>query len=410
MPGHDILFQIALMLLGARLLGEAAIRLGAPALIGEMCAGILVGPSLLGWIHPGDIIVLLAEIGIILLLFEVGLEADVERLLRAGGKSAAVALIGFFAPFLFGYLACRYLFDLDTLVSVFIAGTLTATSIGVTVRILRDVGRSGSREGQVVLGAAVLDDLLGVFLLAILYEFAMEGTFSATGAGAVIMLVLGFFLLAPLAARLVAPAIRYLLRTSRVPGVIPVTLVALVLAMAGLAHVLGAPQLLGGFAAGLALSRRFFLPFGALLRADHEFTERVEREMAPVIQLFTPLFFVTVGLSLELGAVDWGSPFIWVFSLSLAGIAIASKLLAGLLIREPWHLRISIGMCMVPRGEVGLIFAELGRTSGVLDAEMYAGLVLVIAYTTLLSPFWIKLYYSLFQHRFETEPGHAGAA
>ncbi|HMB72425.1 MAG TPA: cation:proton antiporter, partial [Gammaproteobacteria bacterium] len=182
-------------------------------------------------------------------------------------------------------------------------------------------------------------------------------------------------------------------------GVIPSALVALVLAFAALAHVFGAPELLGGFAAGIALSRRFFLPLGLSLHAGPDFDRDVRDQMRPIIQLFTPVFFVMVGLSLDLSAVDWSSGFIWLFSLALVSVAIGGKLLGGLFVNESLYSRVVIGMAMVPRGEVGLIFAELGRTSGVFDAEVYAGIVLVIAYTTLLSPFWIRQYYRRFGSR-----------
>ena len=145
----------------ARIAAEIATRLGAPSVIGELSAGIVLGPSVLGWIEPTEVIRLMAEIGIILLLFEVGLETDIGRLAKAGRKSVVVAIGGFVLPFFLGYTTARYLFDTDNIVAMFIGGTLTATSIGITVRILRDVGRQSSREGQIVLGAAVIDDLLG---------------------------------------------------------------------------------------------------------------------------------------------------------------------------------------------------------------------------------------------------------
>ena len=155
------------------------------------------------------------------------------------------------------------------------------------------------------------------------------------------------------------------------------------LSFAALAHVMGAPELLGGFAAGIALSRRFFLPMGLTFRVDPKFNRQIYEQMKPIIHLFTPIFFVMVGLSLDLSAVDWGSGFIWWFSLSIAFVAILGKLLGGVLVKgNPWA-RVAMGMAMVPRGEVGLIFAELGRVSGIFDNEVYAGTVIVIAYTTL---------------------------
>jgi len=390
---HYILLQIALILVAARVCAEVFSRLGAPTIIGELFAGILLGPTLLNWVTPNDVLKLLAEIGIILLLFEVGLETDLGRLIKSGFRSIVVAISGFVLPFVFGFTASYYLFDLDILVALFIGGTLTATSIGITVRVLADLGRHQSHEGQVVLGAAVIDDLMGVFLLAVLYEFAVSGTVSLANTGTIVLYVGGFFVLAPILARIISPLIKHFHKISTTPGLIPSALVSMVLFFATLAHLVGAPYLIGGFVAGIALSRRFFLPFGMALQADPEFVQNVHNQMKPIIHLFTPIFFVMVGLSLDLTAVDWSSGFIWSFSLVLVAVAVIGKLLGPWLIKETTPLRLIIGMAMVPRGEVGLIFAELGRTAGVLDAEVYAGLILVIAYTTLASPIWIKQYY-----------------
>lgn len=404
MVTHTLLIEVAVVLLAARLFAEIAIRLRSPPIIGELCAGIIIGPSLLGWVSPSEPFRLLAEIGIILLLFEVGLETDLQRLARAGPKSVVVALTGFVLPFLLGSSVSYYLFGLSPLVALFIGGTLTATSIGITIRILSDLGRHRSHEGQIVLGAAVIDDLLGVFLLAVLYEFAMSGTVSLANSGKIMIYVGGFFLIAPVFAKILSPVFKRYNDFTDLPGMIPVVLVSIVLIFAELAHIIGAPHLLGGFAAGIALSRRFFLPFGASLNLEPEFTACLHEQMKPIIRLFTPIFFVMVGLSLDLGAVDWSSAWIWIFSIGIATIAIIAKLVAPFLIRESIPMRIAIGMAMVPRGEVGLIFAELGRVAGVFDASVYAGLVLVIAYTTLAAPFWIKLFYNRYGDRLPAAP------
>jgi len=393
MDSHQILFFIALMLVSARLFSEVARRLNIPSIIGELAAGIVLGPTLLGWIEPNEVLRLLAEIGIILLLFEVGLETDIEKLMKAGPQAVVLALAGFVLPFILGFCVTYYIFGLSLIISLFIGGTLTATSIGVTVRILSSLGRHRSIEGQIVLGAAVIDDVLGVLLLAILYEFVTIGTVSVANAGSVILFIVLFFILAPVFAKIVSLQIKRYQNLTDTPGFIPVMLVALVLTMASFAHQIGAPELLGGFAAGIALSRRFILPFAAALKTDEEFTRRISDEMKPIIQLFTPLFFVMVGLSLDFSVIDWSSVFIWSFSLSLVAVAILGKLIAGWLLPVPFRQRTVIGMAMVPRGEVGLIFAELGRAAGILVNEVYAGLVIVIAYTTLLAPFWIKWYY-----------------
>jgi Kef-type K+ transport system membrane component KefB len=401
METHDFFLYLLVILLTARVFAELATRLQAPSVIGELFAGVVLGPSLLGWIEPVEAIKLMAEIGIILLLFEVGLGTDVKRLVRTGMKSFIVAIAGFVLPLILGFALGYWVFGLSLLVSLFIGGTLTATSIGITVRVLSDLKRQQAPEGQIVLGAAVLDDVMGVVLLALLYEFSIGGGVSLINAGKVLVFVGAFFVLAPVAAKLISLIIRRFDAVSEIPGLLPTTIVSLVLFFAWLAHALGAPELLGGFAAGLALSRRFFLPLGIALHTDESFARRIEDQMKPIVQLFTPIFFVYVGLSLNLREIDWGSTFIWGFSLSLLVVAIAGKLTGAFLIREPLAARWVIGMAMIPRGEVGLIFAELGRVSGIFSNEIYASMVIVIALTTLLPPFIMKWFYSRYSDRLQ---------
>lgn len=393
-----VLLQIAIILLTARLFAELATRLNIPSIIGELLSGIILGPSLLGWIEPNDIIKILAEIGIILLLFEVGLETELDKLIKSGKKAAVVAISGFILPFVLGFASSYYLFGLSTIVSLFIGGTLTATSIGITIRVLSDLNKHNSHEGQIVLGAAVIDDLLGVFLLAVLYEFSFAGSVTANNVFSIVFYVSIFFLLAPIVAKLISPIIKHIDRKTELPGLLPAALVSVVLIFAYLAHLSGAPNLIGGFVAGIAMSRRFFLPLGTFIKADPHFTVSVHGQMKPIIQLFTPIFFVMVGLSLDLTAVDWSSLFIWLFSLTTLAIAVLGKMIGPFLIRDRLSTKLAIGMSMVPRGEVGLIFAEIGRSSGILDATTYAGIILVIAYTTLASPIWIRHYYRLLEN------------
>ncbi|MDH5427941.1 MAG: cation:proton antiporter [Nitrospirota bacterium] len=401
METHDFFLYLLVILLTARVFAELAIRVQAPSVIGELFAGVVLGPSLLGWIEPVETIKLMAEIGIILLLFEVGLETDVKRLVRTGLKSFVVAIVGFVLPLALGFALGFWVLGLSLLVSLFIGGTLTATSIGITVRVLSDLKRQQAPEGQIVLGAAVLDDIMGVVLLALLYEFSIGGGVSLLNASKVLVFVGAFFVLAPAAAKVISLIIRRFDAVSVIPGLLPTTIVTLVLFFAWLAHALGAPELLGGFAAGLALSRRFFLPLGIALHTDESFAHRIEEQMKPIVHLFTPIFFVFVGLSLNLRQIDWGSPFIWGFSLTVLVAAIVGKFVGAFLIKESWAIRWMIGMAMIPRGEVGLIFAELGRVSKIFSNEIYAGMVIVIALTTILPPFLMKWFYGRYGDRLE---------
>lgn len=402
---HDFFLMLAVLLLAARFLSELSVRLGVPAVIGELLAGLLLGPSVLGWVAPDATLKILAEIGIVLLLFEVGMDTDIFRLAKAGTKPLVVAGVGFVLPFLLGLGVSRLLFGLPMIVSLFVAGTLTATSIGITVRVLSDLGRRSSDEAQIVIGAAVLDDILGVIALAFLYQFAVLGDVTLASIGEVSLYIVLFMVLAPVAAKAMGWVIARFDYRSDSPGLLLTMVVSLIMLFSWLAHVVGAPVIMGGFAAGIAMGQQFRVTFAERLRlpftpfinrvfaASPELTHRLERQMRPLIQTFTPVFFVMVGVSLNLKAVDWSSPFVWQLALSLLAIAIVGKLAAGYFIRENRLRQTAIGLCMIPRGEVGLIFAQLGLNNAILSPELYAALLLVVALTTLLPPFALKLFY-----------------
>lgn len=388
------LIQLVLILCSARLCGELVAYWRAPAVIGELLAGILIGPSLFGLVDNSTTIQLLAEIGIILLLFEVGLETDIRKLTSAGAKATAVAATGVILPFAFGLFAGYYLFHFSLLASLFIGSTLTATSIGITLRVLRDLKRQGSHESQIIVGAAVLDDVIGIILLAILYEFSSSGVVNFWVAGKVLIFIALFFLIAPPAVKLISLTIKKWNEKSDIPGLLPTMIISLILLFAWIAHGLGAPELLGGFAAGLALSKHFHLPFLPFLPEKGDFSHRVEEQMRPIIHLFTPIFFVAIGLSLNLQAIAWGSLDIWYMTGVLLALAILGKILAGFsLVNEKVTKQIIIGTAMVPRGEVGLIFANVGLLSGALHNDAYTAVILVIALTTLLAPFMLRYLY-----------------
>jgi Kef-type K+ transport system membrane component KefB len=401
METSTVILHVAILLIGARVFGELAAYLRAPSVIGEIVAGLILGPTLLGFIEPEGLIRVLAEIGIIMLLFQVGLETDIGELAGSGLKSIIVALTGFVLPFAGCFALSHYWFELDFLVSCLIAGTMTATSIGITMRTLTDLGRSQSREGRIILGAAVLDDIMGVLLLAILFNFVTSGSLDFAGSAKILLFMVIFFMIAPAMAKSISYIIHRWESVSDIPGMVPTTIVSLVLFLAWLSHALGIPELLGGFATGLALSRRFFIPLGAALKADPGYSAHVHEQMKPIIQLFTPIFFVTVGLSLDLSSLDWNSLFFWTFSISLAVVAILTKIFGALFVNEKFARRVIIGMSMVPRGEVGLVFAELGRHTGLFTQEIYATVVIVIAYTTLFTPFWLRLFYKYYGHLVE---------
>lgn len=395
MEAHTFLIQLVIILLSARLVGEIAAYFQVPSVIGELVAGIIIGPSILGLVEISNPIHLLAQIGIILLLFEVGIETDIGHLSSAGVKALIVAIGGVVLPLVLGFFISYSLFDFSLLASLFIASTLTATSIGITLRVLRDLKQQNSPEAQIIIGAAILDDIIGIVLLAMLYEFSVSGEINLWNTGKVLLFIILFFFISPILAKIVSQIIKKWDEKSDIPGLLPTTIVSLILLFAWTAHSLGAPELLGGFAAGLALSRQFFFPFGAFLHQSKEFSHRVEEQMRPIVHLFTPIFFVAIGLSLDLRDVKWESTFIWVLSGSLIAVAIIGKLFSAFLIKgESRIMQLIIGTAMVPRGEVGLIFANVGLTAGVLKNDVYTALILVIAITTLIAPFSLRWLYS----------------
>jgi Kef-type K+ transport system membrane component KefB len=267
-----------------------------------------------------------------------------------------------------------------------------ATSIGITVRVLKDLDRHQTRMARIVLGAAVLDDVIGVVVLAVLYDFAVKGTVSIAATVRILVFICAFLLVAPVLAKLFVPLIARLTSSSRTKGMIPTIIVSLILGMAVISHRVGAPAILGSFAAGIALARRFFLPLGASIdRYGQQLAEKVQESMAPIIDLFVPVFFVMVGVSINLRMIDMKSPAFWGFAGVLLVVAVLSKMASGVLAPGGFHEKLSTGVAMVPRGEVGLIFAEVGKRSNIFDDAAYAGVVFVVALTTLLAPLMMRI-------------------
>ena len=391
MEASDFFLKLLVIIISAKFFAEVFTYLNLPSVLGEVIAGIIIGPSLFGFIQPDETFHLLAEIGILLLLFEVGLETDVGQIIKVGVQSTLVAVTGVAAPFFLGFWLAHYIFDMALIPSLFVGGTLVATSIGITVRVLSDLKKQNTRVSKIVLGAAVLDDVIGVVILAVLYDFAVKGTVSIADTARILSFITAFLLLAPIIAKLFVPTLAKLSSISKTKGMVPTLIVSMILGMAIISHKVGAPEILGSFAAGIALARRFFLPLGATIEHySHELAEKIEEGMKPIIELFVPIFFVMVGVSINLRVIDTGSSAFWNFAIMLTVVAIIGKLVSGLWVGGGWNKKISTGIAMIPRGEVGLIFAEVGRRSKIFDDSIYAVIVFVVAFTTLLAPLALK--------------------
>ena len=392
MEVSEFFLKLLIILLVAKLFAEVFAYLRLPSVLGEVIAGIIIGPSLLGVIVPDATLYLLAEIGILLLLFEVGLETDVGQMVKVGVQSSLVAITGVVVPGFLGYWISSYILDLPFVVSLFVGGTLVATSIGITVRVLVDLKKHQTKTAKVVLGAAVLDDIVGVVILAILYDFAVKGQVNLFNAAKVLGFIITFLIIAPVIAKLLMPVISRLSSASRTKGMIPTLIISLILSMAVVSHKIGAPEILGSFAAGIALARRFFLPFGSAMdHYSHELAEKIENNMKPIIDLFVPIFFVVVGASINLKVIDFTSNKFWYMAGLLTIGAVISKMVSGVWAEGNFRTKLSTGIAMVPRGEVGLIFAEVGKKSGIFDDMIYAVIVFVVALTTLFAPLFLRV-------------------
>ncbi len=373
--GQFLLALIAIFI-AAKLFGEIAERLGQPAVLGELVGGIAVGVSGLGLVDAHDpTIHLLSELGVIFLLFIIGLETDLKKLISVGGSATAVAVVGVALPFL-GGAVFGYLLGFRLMISVFLGASLTATSVGITARVLSDLGHLHDDESQVILGAAVVDDIIGLVLLTIVSTLAEGGELSFLGIGRLVVVAFGFVFLAILIGSYLAPhLIRLIERIDIARGLLFASIVfALALAYAALR--IGSAVIIGSFAAGLVLART-------------KKGKQIEREVHDVAQFFIPIFFIVVGAAIDLKMLN---PFVpqarkfAVIGLALTAIGIAGKVAAGLAVLQRGMRRVVVGVGMIPRGEVGLIFAQIGLSTKLLSSGLYSAVAMMIMITTLVTP------------------------
>jgi len=381
---HFFLVLVAI-LIAAKVMAELAERVGQPAVLGELVAGVLLGASALGVIPAGgteaELIHLLAELGVVLLLFEIGLETDLREMFRVGAAALSVATVGVVLPFVLGYLYWRYVphatngGDLGT-AAIFLGATLTATSVGITARVLADLGRMSTPAARIIVGAAVIDDVLGLVILSVVSGVASGKTVSPLGVLWTFAVAAGFLVVAVLVGRFVVSRLFDLVVRMRVRYVLLIFAVAFALGLAALADLGGSALIIGSFAAGLILS------------GTNQF-DTIEHEVRPVASIFTPIFFVSVGSSVNLSLLNPASPEARA-TLGVAAVltvlAIVGKLAAGW--AAPWERfrRLVVGVGMVPRGEVGLIFADIGRRAGILSEEMFGAVLLMVMATTFVAP------------------------
>ncbi len=401
--------------LAARALAELMVRLGLPTILGELLAGVLVGVTGLHLILPPDVHAQLnqgmleligacagvspeavatiyaesfpsleatAKLGLYALLFLTGLESELDELMAVGRQATTVALTGVVLPFALGTAGLVLLFHVPLFPAVFAGASMTATSIGITASVFGELGFLRTREGQTVIGAAVLDDIFGIVILAVVVALSGDGVLAA---GPILQLVLAaavFVAVALFLSRTAAPAFDWVLDRLRAPGEVAVAGFVVLGLCCFVAEAIGLEAALGAFAAGLILSA-----------SKH--TKAIQQSVKPLVALFATVFFVLIGSSLDLSVMNPLNPDNregLVVALFLLAVAIAGKVAAGwsYLSKEKTN-RLVVGLGMMPRGEVGLIFLGLGSQAGILSAPLEAAILLMVIGTTFLAPLLLRL-------------------
>jgi len=393
-PLGRVLLALALVLLLAKLGGYVAERVGQPSVLGELVVGVILGNlgvagiESLEWMKSDATLGVLANLGAVILLFEVGLESTLRDMLKVGPRSLIVAVLGVVAPWLLGWWVGSLLLpDRSVYVHIFLGAILTATSVGITARVLKDLGRSQTPEARIILGAAVIDDVLGLVILAVVGSIiaaANVGQAMSLGSAAFVLIEAVVFLFgALLIGTLASP--RLFRMASRLPGRGGLLTTALVccFALASLASAIGLAPIVGAYAAGLILEETHYREFTE--RGEH----RLEELVRPISTLLVPLFFVLMGMRVDLHA--FARPDAIGLATLLTIAAIVGKQLCALGGLGSTLDKITIGIGMIPRGEVGLIFANIGlglvvHGERIVDDQIYSAVVIAVMVTTLVTP------------------------
>lgn len=376
----SVLLTLFIMLVAAKLMAELFERLRQPAVAGEILAGVVVGPSLLGWAAPSEITSLLAEIGVIFLLFTVGLETKPAAIFKVGKQAAVVAVLGVVAPLLGGWLLMRA-WGSTSIEALFVGTAMVATSVGITARVLSGMGLLDAPTARIVLGAAVIDDILGLLVLSIVSSMA-AGTVNyleiLTTAGLAIAFTAFVALVGAPVVTKVAPSVE---RMRSGQGIFIFGLV-LCLGLSVAASYIGVAAIIGAFLAGMALAEAA------------EDNPRMHRQMSGVTEFLVPFFLVNIGMQLSLGVFRSSS--VILLCVLVTVVAIVTKLLGCGLGAFNLGMRRAgqVGMGMVPRGEVGIIVAQIGLSLAVIGAELYGVVLFMAVATTVIAPPFLKLLYA----------------
>ncbi|GCE64678.1 cation:proton antiporter [cyanobiont of Ornithocercus magnificus] len=407
--------RFLLIFVTARLLAEILVRLQLPTILGELLAGVLIGASGFHLLVPpetqstlSDSLLSLvsslvsispemvseiynesfpslesvADLGLFALLFLAGLESELEELIAVGSQAFTVALAGVVLPFAFGTWGLMAIFHVDAVPAIFAGASMTATSIGITASVFGELGYLKTREGQIVIGAAILDDILGIVILAVVVALASGNSLEIVPIAKLIIAAAVFVIVAITLSRTAAPAFDWLIEQLKAPGEVLVASFVITALSCFAATAIGLEAALGAFAAGLILS-------------GSRYNHAIQQAVIPIVTLFATVFFVLVGAGIDLSVINPSNPSSR-SSLVVAGflliIAIAGKLAAGwaFLSKQPTR-RLVVGLGMMPRGEVGLIFLGLGTSAQLLSPSLETAILLMVVGTTFLSPLLLRL-------------------
>ena len=407
--------RFILIFVSARALAEILVRLELPTILGELLAGVIIGASGLHLLVPpesqvqlsgffADVVSFLAHVpadevpgiynetfgalesvstlGLYSLLFITGLESELEELMAVGAQAFSVAVVGVVLPFALGTLGLMAIFHVDAIPAIFAGASMTATSIGITASVFGELGYLKTREGQIVIGAAVLDDILGIVILAIVVALAGGGSLEI---GPIVKLVAAaaVFVVAAIGlSRSAAPAFDWLIDKLKAPGEVLVASFVILAISCFTATAIGLEAALGAFAAGLILS-------------SSKHNRAIQEAVLPIVTLFATVFFVLVGAGMDLSVINPSDPSSKT-ALIIAGfllvVSIIGKIASGwaFVSKQPTR-RLVVGLGMMPRGEVGLIFLGLGTSANLLSPSLEAAILLMVIGTTFLAPILLRL-------------------
>lgn len=411
-----VLLSLVVVYVASKLGGELSKSVDLPPVLGELVGGVIVGISALhllvfpesgaeasdsllmtilqfvGGLSPeavtsifesqSEVLSVLAELGVIILLFEIGLESDLRELKKVGYQAAVVAVVGVVAPFAAGTAGLMLIFNVPAIPAIFAGAALTATSIGITSKVLSEIGYLKSKEGQIIVGAAVIDDVLGIIVLAVVASLAKTGEVNVLNVIYLIISATVFLLGSIFLGNFFNKTFVAIVEKLQTRGQLVIPAFTFAFLMAFLANAIHLEAILGAFAAGLVLD-------------ETDKRKELDKQVVPIADILVPIFFVSVGAKADLGVLNPAIPANregLIIATFLIVVAIVGKLITGWAVfGQPEINRVAIGVGMIPRGEVGLVFAGIGSASGVLDKPLEAAIIIMVILTTFIAPPLLRL-------------------